>query len=60
VAFWLRRAGVKGDELRRRVTEACEMVQLSGFEKCKPNALSTVVLIATMILIFDGSRIFMR
>jgi spermidine/putrescine transport system ATP-binding protein len=40
VAFGLRRAGVKGDELRQRVTEACEMVQLSGFEKRKPNALS--------------------
>jgi spermidine/putrescine transport system ATP-binding protein len=40
VAFGLRRAGVKGDDLRRRVTEACEMVQLSGFEKRKPNALS--------------------
>jgi len=40
VAFGLRRAGVKGDELRRRVTEACEMVQLSGFEKRKPNMLS--------------------
>ena len=40
VAFGLRRAGVKGEELRRRVTEACEMVQLSGFEKRKPNMLS--------------------
>jgi spermidine/putrescine transport system ATP-binding protein len=40
VAFGLRRAGVKGDELRRRVTEACEMVQLPGFEKRKPNMLS--------------------
>ena len=40
VAFGLRRAGVKGDELRRRVTEACEMVQLEGFEKRKPNMLS--------------------
>jgi spermidine/putrescine transport system ATP-binding protein len=40
VAFGLRRAGVKGDELRHRVTQACEMVQLSGFEKRKPNALS--------------------
>jgi spermidine/putrescine transport system ATP-binding protein len=40
VAFGLRRAGVKGDELRQRVTQACEMVQLSGFEKRKPNALS--------------------
>jgi spermidine/putrescine transport system ATP-binding protein len=40
VAFGLRRAGVKGDELRQRVTEACEMVQLSGFEKRKPSQLS--------------------
>jgi len=40
VAFGLRRAGVKGDELRQRVTQACEMVQLSGFEKRKPGALS--------------------
>jgi spermidine/putrescine transport system ATP-binding protein len=40
VAFGLRRAGVKGDQLRQRVTEACEMVQLSGFEKRKPGALS--------------------
>jgi spermidine/putrescine transport system ATP-binding protein len=40
VAFGLRRSGVKGEELRRRVTEACEMVQLSGFEKRKPGALS--------------------
>jgi spermidine/putrescine transport system ATP-binding protein len=40
VAFGLRRAGVKGDDLGRRVTDACEMVQLSGFEKRKPGALS--------------------
>jgi spermidine/putrescine transport system ATP-binding protein len=40
VAFGLRRAGVKGDELGRRVVDACEMVQLSGFEKRKPNMLS--------------------
>jgi spermidine/putrescine transport system ATP-binding protein len=40
VAFGLRRAGVKGEELRQRVTEACEMVQLSGFEKRKPSQLS--------------------
>ena len=40
VAFGLRRAGVKGEELRRRVTEACAMVQLEGFEKRKPNMLS--------------------
>ncbi len=40
VAFGLRRSGVKGEELDTRVTEACEMVQLSGFEKRKPTMLS--------------------
>ena len=40
VAFGLKRAGVKGDELRRRVTAACEMVQLEGFEKRRPSMLS--------------------
>ena len=40
VAFGLRRSGVKGEELNTRVTEACELVQLSGFERRKPNMLS--------------------
>ena len=40
VAFGLRRSGVKGEELHKRVTDACEMVQLSGFEKRKPSKLS--------------------
>ena len=40
VAFGLRRSGVKGEDLHKRVTEACEMVQLSGFEMRKPDALS--------------------
>jgi ABC-type Fe3+/spermidine/putrescine transport system ATPase subunit len=40
VAFGLRRAGVHKEELRQRVTEACEMVQLSGFESRQPNMLS--------------------
>ncbi len=40
VAFGLRRSGVKGEELHKRVTDACEMVQLSGFGRRKPNALS--------------------
>ena len=40
VAFGLRRTGVKGDELGQRVTEACEMVQLGGFEQRKPRMLS--------------------
>ncbi len=40
VAFGLRRSGVKGDVLQERVTEACEMVQLGGFEQRKPRMLS--------------------
>jgi spermidine/putrescine transport system ATP-binding protein len=40
VAFGLRRSGVKGEELHKRVTDACEMVQLPGFEKRKPSKLS--------------------
>jgi spermidine/putrescine transport system ATP-binding protein len=40
VAFGLRRSGVKGEELHKRVTDACGMVQLSGFEKRKPSMLS--------------------
>ncbi len=40
VAFGLRRSGVKGDELQQRVAEACEMVQLRGFEQRKPRMLS--------------------
>jgi spermidine/putrescine transport system ATP-binding protein len=40
VAFGLRRAGVKGEELQKRVTDACAMVQLGGFEKRKPSQLS--------------------
>ena len=40
VAFGLRRSGVKGEELHKKVTDACEMVQLSGFEKRKPSMLS--------------------
>ncbi|MGF1473736.1 MAG: ABC transporter ATP-binding protein [Rubrobacteraceae bacterium] len=40
VSFGLRRSGVKGDELQQRVTEACAMVQLEGFEKRKPRMLS--------------------
>ena len=35
VAFGLRRAKRPKDELRRRVTEALELVQLSGFERRK-------------------------
>jgi spermidine/putrescine transport system ATP-binding protein len=40
VAFGLRRSGVKGEGLRKRVVDACEMVQLSGFEERKPSMLS--------------------
>jgi spermidine/putrescine transport system ATP-binding protein len=40
VAFGPRRSGVKGEELHKRVTNACEMVQLSGFERRKPSKLS--------------------
>ena len=40
VAFGLKRAGVGRDEIRQRVADACEMVQLSGFEKRQPNMLS--------------------
>ena len=40
VAFGLRRSGVKGDELTRRVGEAMELVQLVGFEKRVPAQLS--------------------
>ena len=40
VAFGLRRAGRPKVEIRQRVAEACEMVQLQGFEKRKPSQLS--------------------
>src|SRR5687768_6084104 len=40
VAFGLRRSGVKGEVLHKRVTDACEMVQLAGFERRKPSMLS--------------------
>ena len=40
IAFGLRRAKVPKDEVASRVAEACEMVQLSGFEKRKPGMLS--------------------
>ena len=40
VAFGLRRRGVKGAEVKRRVGEALELVALSGYEKRKPRQLS--------------------
>ena len=40
VAFGLRRAKVSKDEVRRRVADALELVQLTGLEKRKPSQLS--------------------
>jgi spermidine/putrescine transport system ATP-binding protein len=40
VAFGLRRAKRPKDEMRRRVREALELVQLAGFEKRRPSQLS--------------------
>jgi spermidine/putrescine transport system ATP-binding protein len=40
VAFGLRRAGVAKDEVKRRVEEALELVQLSSFARRKPSQLS--------------------
>ncbi len=40
VAFGLLRAKVPKDEVASRVADACEMVQLTGFEKRKPGMLS--------------------
>lgn len=40
IAFGLRRAKVPKDEIRRRVSEACALVQLTGFERRKPARLS--------------------
>jgi spermidine/putrescine transport system ATP-binding protein len=40
VAFGLKRRKVDGDEIRRRVKEALELVQLTGREKSKPRELS--------------------
>jgi spermidine/putrescine transport system ATP-binding protein len=40
VAFGLRRRGVKGGELRRRVVESLELVGLAGLERRKPRQLS--------------------
>jgi spermidine/putrescine transport system ATP-binding protein len=40
VAFGLRRRGVKEDEVRQRVRQALELVQLEGFEARKPGQIS--------------------
>ncbi|HEY4752918.1 MAG TPA: ATP-binding cassette domain-containing protein, partial [Candidatus Limnocylindrales bacterium] len=40
IAFGLRRRNVKGDEVKRRVTEALELVQLTGYESRKPGQIS--------------------
>ena len=40
VAFGLRRKHVKGDEVKQRVGEALELVQLVGYESRKPGQLS--------------------
>ena len=40
VAFGLRRKGVSGEELKKRVAEALELVQLIGYEKRVPGQLS--------------------
>jgi spermidine/putrescine transport system ATP-binding protein len=40
IAFGLRRRGVRGDELKRRVLADLELVGLSGLEKRKPGQLS--------------------
>jgi len=40
VAFGLRRRGLKGDEIRSRVTEMLALVELPGYEKRKPNQIS--------------------
>ena len=40
VAFGLRRRGVKGGEVRERVTEILSLVQLAGMERRKPRQLS--------------------
>jgi spermidine/putrescine transport system ATP-binding protein len=40
VAFGLRRKGVKGPEVNKRVTEMLELVELPGYEKRKPTQIS--------------------
>ncbi len=40
IAFGLRRRGVKSDEVKQRVAEALELVQLTGYEHRKPTQIS--------------------
>ena len=40
VAFGLRRKGVSGNEIRSRVSEMLELVELPGYERRKPNQIS--------------------
>jgi spermidine/putrescine transport system ATP-binding protein len=40
VAFGLRRKGVKSGDVKARVTEMLELVELPGFERRKPNQIS--------------------
>ena len=40
VAFGLRRKGVRGDEVKGRVTEMLQLVELPGYEARKPNQIS--------------------
>ena len=40
VAFGLRRKGVKDSEVKRRVTDMLELVELPGFERRKPTQIS--------------------
>jgi spermidine/putrescine transport system ATP-binding protein len=40
IAFGLKRRGVKGDEVKKRVAEALELVQLTGYEHRKPTQIS--------------------
>jgi spermidine/putrescine transport system ATP-binding protein len=40
VAFGLRRRGVRGDEIRSRVSDMLRLVELPGFERRKPHQIS--------------------
>jgi spermidine/putrescine transport system ATP-binding protein len=40
IAFGLKRRNVKPDEVKRRVSEALELVQLTGYEQRKPGQIS--------------------